>query len=97
MLREANIGIGIHGREGNAAARSSDFSIRRFKHLVRLIAVHGRYCMIRNAGYIFCYFQILYFLLSIRSYTLLFLQQYCHLLGAVLVRIQLWIFCAVVL
>jgi phospholipid-transporting ATPase len=50
MLREANVGVGIHGREGNAAVRSADFSIRQFKNLVKLIAVHGRYCMVRNAG-----------------------------------------------
>lgn len=40
------------GLEGSHAARSSDFAIPRFKHLKRLLAVHGRFALIRNAYFI---------------------------------------------
>lgn len=47
MIKEANIGVGIEGREGLQASRSSDFSIARFKYLRRLLFVHGRNSNIR--------------------------------------------------
>jgi phospholipid-transporting ATPase len=50
MLREAHIGIGIFGREGSQAARSSDYALHQFRHLRRLLCVHGRYALIRNAA-----------------------------------------------
>lgn len=31
MISEANVGIGIMGREGSQAARSADYAIPRFK------------------------------------------------------------------
>ncbi|EGC38128.1 hypothetical protein DICPUDRAFT_93905 [Dictyostelium purpureum] len=48
MIQEAHIGVGIHGNEGSQAARASDYSLLRFRHLARLITVHGRYSMVRN-------------------------------------------------
>eukprot|EP01080_Neovahlkampfia_damariscottae_P005715 gene5715-9535_t len=52
MISEANVGVGIMGREGSQAARSADYAIPRFRHLKRLLAVHGRYSLVRNAYYI---------------------------------------------
>ena len=52
MIREADVGIGIMGKEGTQAQRAADFSIPRFKHLKTLAAVHGRYSYIRVAGVI---------------------------------------------
>lgn len=49
MIQEANVGIGLFGREGSLAARSSDYALHRFAHLQRLLIVHGRYSLIRNA------------------------------------------------
>lgn len=49
MIQEANVGVGIYGKEGNQAARASDFALHQFRHLKRLLCVHGRYSMIRNA------------------------------------------------
>jgi P-type E1-E2 ATPase len=46
MLQEAHIGVGIFGKEGTQAARASDFAIQRFRHLKRLLCVHGRYSCI---------------------------------------------------
>jgi len=42
MIQEADVGVGIFGKEGKQAALSSDFSILEFKHLKRLIFWHGR-------------------------------------------------------
>jgi len=53
MIQEAHIGIGIYGKEGSQAARSSDYSIHRFKHLHRLLYHHGRYSIIRSEKLIY--------------------------------------------
>jgi len=42
MIQEAHVGIGITGKEGLAAARSSDYSIAQFRFLLKLLLVHGR-------------------------------------------------------
>ena len=42
MIQEAQIGVGISGKEGKQAVNSSDFSIAQFKYLKRLLLVHGR-------------------------------------------------------
>lgn len=47
MIQEAHIGVGVFGREGSQAAQSADFAIPRFKHLTRLIAVHGTWAYAR--------------------------------------------------
>jgi phospholipid-transporting ATPase len=52
MIQTANVGVGIIGREGRQAANSSDFAIPRFKHLKRLLAVHGRLSLVRLSGVI---------------------------------------------
>jgi P-type E1-E2 ATPase len=33
MIMEANIGVGIRGKEGTQAVRSSDYSLSQFQHL----------------------------------------------------------------
>jgi magnesium-transporting ATPase (P-type) len=52
MIQEAHVGIGIFGREGTQAARASDYAIQQFKHLKRLLCVHGRYSYLRVTGII---------------------------------------------
>ncbi|EAY06964.1 phospholipid-translocating P-type ATPase, flippase family protein [Trichomonas vaginalis G3] len=47
MIQEAHIGVGVFGREGSQAAQSADFAIPRFKHLTRLISVHGTWAYVR--------------------------------------------------
>lgn len=49
MIQEAHVGVGISGLEGNQAAMTSDFAIPRFRHLIRLIAVHGHWAFDRFA------------------------------------------------
>jgi magnesium-transporting ATPase (P-type) len=52
MIQEAHVGIGISGREGLQAARSSDYSIARFRFLRNLLFVHGRWSYIRVAKFV---------------------------------------------
>jgi magnesium-transporting ATPase (P-type) len=54
MIQRAHIGIGITGEEGNQAADSSDYSIPTFRHLERLILVHGQW-MNRRTSYLTLY------------------------------------------
>jgi phospholipid-translocating ATPase len=42
MILEANVGIGIVGKEGKQASLASDFSIDEFQYLRRLLLWHGR-------------------------------------------------------
>jgi phospholipid-transporting ATPase len=56
MIREANIGVGISGKEGTQAVRSSDYAIGQFKFLQRLLMVHGRNGYKRISDFICYYF-----------------------------------------
>lgn len=52
MIREAHVGIGIAGKEGLQAARTSDYSIAQFRFLVKLLLVHGRWNYLRVSKYV---------------------------------------------
>lgn len=56
MIMEASIGIGIQGKEGIQAVRSSDYSIGQFKFLEKLILFYGRNGYTKIAKYISYYF-----------------------------------------
>jgi magnesium-transporting ATPase (P-type) len=43
MIQEAQVGVGISGKEGRQAVNSSDFAIAQFRFLRRLVMVHGRW------------------------------------------------------
>lgn len=49
MIQEADVGLGIVGKEGMQAALASDFSILEFSHLKDLILWHGRLSYQRTA------------------------------------------------
>lgn len=51
MIQEAQVGIGITGKEGLQAARTSDYAIAQFRFLAKLLLVHGRYNYIRTCKY----------------------------------------------
>lgn len=81
MIQQADIGVGISGREGLQAARAADYSIGKFRFLKRLILVHGRYSYNRTAflsqysfykSLLICFIQILFSLFSGVSGTSLF-------------------------
>nr|CAD1820272.1 unnamed protein product [Ananas comosus var. bracteatus] len=81
MIQQADIGVGISGREGLQAARAADYSIGKFRFLKRLILVHGRYSYNRTAflsqysfykSLLICFIQIIFSFLSGISGTSLF-------------------------
>eukprot|EP01062_Namystynia_karyoxenos_P061848 TRINITY_DN5451_c0_g4_i1.p1 TRINITY_DN5451_c0_g4~~TRINITY_DN5451_c0_g4_i1.p1 ORF type:complete len:1302 (+),score=519.96 TRINITY_DN5451_c0_g4_i1:130-3906(+) len=49
MINESFVGVGIMGLEGSQAVLASDYAIPRFKHLKRLLFVHGRFSLYRNS------------------------------------------------
>lgn len=49
MIQAACVGVGIAGREGMQAAMASDVSVARFRFLVDLLLVHGRWSYRRIA------------------------------------------------
>ncbi len=62
MIKAANIGVGIFGKEGHQAAFNSDYAISQFKYLNRLLFFHGRYSILRNSYFInFFFFKNLIF------------------------------------
>uniref|UniRef100_A0A3Q4BIN8 Phospholipid-transporting ATPase n=1 Tax=Mola mola TaxID=94237 RepID=A0A3Q4BIN8_MOLML len=50
MIQEADCGVGVEGKEGKQAALAADFSVTQFKHLGRLLMVHGRNSYKRSAA-----------------------------------------------
>uniref|UniRef100_H3BZX2 Phospholipid-transporting ATPase n=1 Tax=Tetraodon nigroviridis TaxID=99883 RepID=H3BZX2_TETNG len=80
MIQVANVGIGICGQEGMQAVMSSDFAISRFKHLQKLLLVHGHWSYSRLAN------MILYFIYKNVMYvSLLFWYQFfCGFSGSVM-------------
>ena len=49
MIQEADVGIGIVGKEGKQASLAADFSIPKFNDMMRLLFWHGRLSYIRTA------------------------------------------------
>lgn len=41
MIQCANVGIGIEGKEGLQASLASDFSVKKFKNILKLFLWHG--------------------------------------------------------
>ena len=56
MIMEASVGVGIQGKEGTQAVRSSDYSIGQFRFLEKLILYYGRNGYTKIAKYISYYF-----------------------------------------
>ncbi|UYV80522.1 ATP9A [Cordylochernes scorpioides] len=50
MIQMADAGVGIEGKEGKQASLAADFSITQFKHIARLLLVHGRHSYKRSSA-----------------------------------------------
>lgn len=50
MIQEAQVGVGVYGQEGRQAVMTADFAIGQFKHLKRLLLLHGRWNYARAAS-----------------------------------------------
>lgn len=58
MIRAAQIGVGIHGKEGMQAAAAGDFALHQYRFLQRLLLVHGRYAGYRTSWLSqFCFYK----------------------------------------
>jgi phospholipid-translocating P-type ATPase (flippase) len=56
MIKQADVGVGIEGKEGRQAAQNADYVITQFSHLERLLLFHGRLNYVRTSK------MVLYFL-----------------------------------
>uniref|UniRef100_A0A2S2QFH4 Phospholipid-transporting ATPase n=1 Tax=Sipha flava TaxID=143950 RepID=A0A2S2QFH4_9HEMI len=56
MIKEAHIGVGITGQEGNQATLASDYSLGQFRFLERLLLVHGRWSYYRMCKFLRYFF-----------------------------------------
>ncbi|KAJ3429130.1 putative phospholipid-transporting atpase [Anaeramoeba flamelloides] len=71
MIQQASIGVGILGKEGTQASRSSDYSITRFHHLKKLICAHGRWSYIRVMDQsLYAFYKNMIFMLPIFWYSI---------------------------
>lgn len=52
----ADVGVGISGLEGRQAVMASDYAIARFRHLEKLLLVHGHWCYQRLVTIILYFF-----------------------------------------
>ena len=48
MIKEAQIGVGVAGKEGVHSCNNADITIPEFKFLKPAIFIHGRYMHVRN-------------------------------------------------
>uniref|UniRef100_A0A673YT87 Phospholipid-transporting ATPase n=1 Tax=Salmo trutta TaxID=8032 RepID=A0A673YT87_SALTR len=88
MIQAADVGIGISGQEGMQAVMASDFSISCFKHMKKLLLVHGHWCYRRLAN-----MAIYFFYKNVTYVNLLFWYQfYCGFSGTSMIDIWLIIF-----
>lgn len=88
MIQAADIGIGISGQEGMQAVMASDFAISRFKHLKKLLLVHGHWCYTRLVHMI-----IYFFYKNVAYVNLLFWYQFfCGFSGTAMIDYWLMIF-----
>ncbi|XP_075889017.1 phospholipid-transporting ATPase VB [Nelusetta ayraudi] len=88
MIRAADIGVGISGQEGMQAVMASDFAIPRFKHLRKLLLVHGHWCYSRLASMI-----IYFFYKNVANVNLLFWYQFfCGFSASTMIDYWLLIF-----
>ncbi|RLN37488.1 hypothetical protein BBJ28_00010401 [Nothophytophthora sp. Chile5] len=71
MIQEAHVGIGIYGHEGMQAVRAADFAIGTFRHLSRLLLVHGRWNHRRVARVIlFSFYKNMTLIMTLFLYSL---------------------------
>lgn len=71
MIQEAHVGIGVMGKEGRQAVRTSDYAVARFKFLLRVLLVHGHWYYVRAAIMVQYFFYKVTHVISTLSYAFL--------------------------
>jgi magnesium-transporting ATPase (P-type) len=69
MIKQADVGVGIAGKEGRQAAQNADYVITKFSHLERLLLFHGRLNYVRTSK------MVLYFIFKNLLLTLPFIYH----------------------
>ncbi|XP_065553846.1 phospholipid-transporting ATPase VD isoform X4 [Lathamus discolor] len=77
MIQVADTGVGILGQEGMQAVMASDFAVCQFRHLKKLLLVHGHWCYTRLTN------MVLYFFYKNVAYVniLFWYQFFCGFSG----------------
>lgn len=58
MIQEADVGLGIMGKEGRQAVTNSDYAFGKFKFLSRVLMMHGHYYYIRLSTLVqYCFYK----------------------------------------
>lgn len=79
MIMEANVGVGIRGKEGTQAVRAADYAISQFEFLKHLILIHGRLGY-RRVAWVICYYFYKNVLLV---FTEIYFAFYCGFSGQI--------------
>lgn len=104
MLKAANVGIGIFGKEGNQAAFNSDYAFYEFKYLKIFLFENGRFTLLRNAYFlnmyfskniIYCFQGIIFVFFSLYSGTFFYDELYDSMFNTIVSIIPLMTFSAI--
>uniref|UniRef100_A0A8D0GRR0 Phospholipid-transporting ATPase n=1 Tax=Sphenodon punctatus TaxID=8508 RepID=A0A8D0GRR0_SPHPU len=82
MIQVADVGVGISGPEGMQALMASDFAVPRFRHLEKLLLVHGHWCYSRLANMVLYFFYKNAMLVAL----LFWYQFYCGFSGSSMIE-----------
>ncbi|XP_070173336.1 phospholipid-transporting ATPase IF-like isoform X2 [Littorina saxatilis] len=58
MIQEADVGLGIMGKEGRQAVQNSDYAFGKFRFLSRALLLHGHYYYVRLSTLVqYCFYK----------------------------------------
>ena len=102
MIRSADVGVGVEGKEGSDAVMSSDFSLPSFKFIAPLLIIHGRWSVNRTTllvslifykNTMLCFTQMLFGIFNGFSATSAFDSGFLSMYNFILTVPQLFFIC----